>query len=208
MQSAAHRTAPRSRIVRSVRPAISSRPVARQPWSRRPGSVPAPAPAPAVASVPPIRSGRGQALGGPPAPAAGPPSPAPCSPSHAAAAASGRSLPQRSPLRCPPVRRVSSCRRPARAPRTPRPPEGAARRPIFERPRPGAPGTPQRSRPLAPGARRPMHPTRTFPGGPGGAPGAPAAAPAFQRAPALEPRPGFGTRTSRWHRPRRPAAAN
>jgi translation initiation factor IF-2 len=52
-------------------------------------------------------------------------------------------------------------------------------RPIFERPRPGAPGAPG-SRPsstMAPGARRPMHPTRTFPAGAGG-PGGP-------------PRPGF-----------------
>jgi translation initiation factor IF-2 len=74
------------------------------------------------------------------------------------------------------------------------PPGGIQRgRPIFERPRPQAPGAPG-SRPstMAPGARRPMHPTRTFPtgtgpGGPGGAPGRPGFAPGGAR-------PGFGAR--------------
>jgi translation initiation factor IF-2 len=64
-------------------------------------------------------------------------------------------------------------------------------RPIFERPRPGAPGAPG-SRPstMAPGARRPMHPTRTFPtgtGAPGSAPGRPGFTPGGAR-------PGFGAR--------------
>ncbi len=75
----------------------------------------------------------------------------------------------------------------------PPPPPGGPRTPIFQRPRPGyqgsnpsgGPGGPG-SRPMpggmAPGARRPMHPTRTFPGGPGGGPGGPGFA----------PRPGFG----------------
>jgi translation initiation factor IF-2 len=64
-------------------------------------------------------------------------------------------------------------------------------RPIFERPRPQAPGAPG-SRPstMAPGARRPMHPTRSFPtgapGGPGTAPGRPGFTPGA--------RPGFGAR--------------
>jgi translation initiation factor IF-2 len=63
-------------------------------------------------------------------------------------------------------------------------------RPIFERPRPQAPGAPG-SRPssMAPGARRPMHPTRTFPtgtGAPGGVPGRPGFTPGA--------RPGFGAR--------------
>jgi translation initiation factor IF-2 len=54
-------------------------------------------------------------------------------------------------------------------------------RPIFERPRPGGPTGAPGSRPpssMAPGARRPMHPTRTFPAGAPGGPGGP-------------PRPGF-----------------
>jgi translation initiation factor IF-2 len=64
-------------------------------------------------------------------------------------------------------------------------------RPIFERPRPAAPGAPG-SRPstMAPGARRPMHPTRSFPTGApgaGGAPGRPGFAPGGAR-------PGFGAR--------------
>jgi translation initiation factor IF-2 len=67
-------------------------------------------------------------------------------------------------------------------------------RPIFERPRPGmggAPGAPgARPSTMAPGARRPMHPTRSFPAGasgPGGAPGRPGFAPGGAR-------PGFGAR--------------
>ena len=61
-------------------------------------------------------------------------------------------------------------------------------RPIFERPRPQAPGAPG-SRPastMAPGARRPMHPTRTFPTGTG-EPGRPGFAPGGAR-------PGYGAR--------------
>jgi translation initiation factor IF-2 len=71
------------------------------------------------------------------------------------------------------------------------PPGGIQRgRPIFERPRPQAPGAPG-SRPstMAPGARRPMHPTRSFPtgtGAPGSAPGRPGFTPGA--------RPGFGAR--------------
>ncbi|HEX4652073.1 MAG TPA: translation initiation factor IF-2 N-terminal domain-containing protein, partial [Granulicella sp.] len=66
-------------------------------------------------------------------------------------------------------------------------------RPIFERPRPqGGPGggvsAPGQRPSLPPGARRPMHPTRTFPGGPGG-PGGPGR-PGFPGG----PRPGFGAR--------------
>jgi len=70
-------------------------------------------------------------------------------------------------------------------------------RPIFERPRPQSPGAPG-SRPpasMAPGARRPMHPTRTFPGGPsapGGAPGRPGFTPGAR--PGFPARPGFGAR--------------
>jgi translation initiation factor IF-2 len=63
-------------------------------------------------------------------------------------------------------------------------------RPIFERPRPGGPPGAPGSRPpssMAPGARRPMHPTRTFPTGTAGAPGRPGFAPGGAR-------PGFGAR--------------
>jgi len=95
----------------------------------------------------------------------------------------------------PPVRRIVM-------PQTgPRPiytaPPGAAAahgiqrgRPIFERPRPGAPGAPG-SRPgstMAPGARRPMHPTRTYPTGTG-APGRPGFTPGGAR-PEFGARPG------------------
>jgi translation initiation factor IF-2 len=71
------------------------------------------------------------------------------------------------------------------------PPGGIQRgRPIFERPRPGAPGAPgTRPTTMAPGARRPMHPTRTFPAGSPGGPGGPPR-------PGFTPgaRPGFGAR--------------
>jgi translation initiation factor IF-2 len=79
------------------------------------------------------------------------------------------------------------------------PPRG---RPIFERPRPGFPGSnpgAPGSRPpmgTAPGARRPMHPTRNgFPGGPAGGPGG-AARPGFTPGarPGFPARPGFGAR--------------
>jgi translation initiation factor IF-2 len=91
----------------------------------------------------------------------------------------------------PPARRVVM-------PQTgPRPiykaPAGAAHgiqrgRPIFERPRPGAAGAPGSHSPstMAPGARRPMHPTRTYPTGTG-APGRPGFPPGSAR-------PGFGAR--------------
>jgi len=77
-------------------------------------------------------------------------------------------------------------------------------RPIFERPRPqgpggssgpgGAGGPGSRPSTMAPGARRPMHPTRTFPtgapgSGPGGAPGRPGFTPGGAR-PAFGARPG------------------
>ena len=70
-------------------------------------------------------------------------------------------------------------------------------RPIFERPRPQAPGAPGAAVLRAwPGARRPMHPTRTFPGGPGGAPGGAPGRPGFAPGarPGFRPRPGFGAR--------------
>ena len=72
-------------------------------------------------------------------------------------------------------------------------PAGAAHgiqrgRPIFERPRPQAPGAlgPRPASTTAPGARRPMHPTRTFPTGTG-EPGRPGFAPGSAR-------PGYGAR--------------
>jgi translation initiation factor IF-2 len=77
-------------------------------------------------------------------------------------------------------------------------PAGANRTPIFQRPRPGyqggqgAPGArPGMGGPStgAPGARRPMHPTRPGFGGPGGGPGAPGFRPGFGAG-----RPGFGAR--------------
>ena len=61
-------------------------------------------------------------------------------------------------------------------------------RPIFERPRPQAPGAPgpRPASTTAPGARRPMHPTRTFPAGTG-EPARPGFAPGSAR-------PGYGAR--------------
>jgi translation initiation factor IF-2 len=105
----------------------------------------------------------------------------------------------------PPARRVIM---PQTGPRpiytAPAPVAGAPpRRPIFTRPGgPTAPGGYQGapgSRPpvgTAPGARRPMHPTRTFPGGPSspGGPGAPRPGFAPGARPGFPARPGFGAR--------------
>jgi translation initiation factor IF-2 len=72
-------------------------------------------------------------------------------------------------------------------------PAGAARTPIFQRPRPSYQGGAGTGAPGAPGARRPMHPTRSYPGGaPGGGPGAPGFAPR----PGGPGRPGFGNRSN------------
>ena len=61
-------------------------------------------------------------------------------------------------------------------------------RPIFDR-RPGGSGQrPQSGAPGAPGARRPMHPTRSSPTG------APGARPGFGQRPGMGGRPGFGQR--------------
>ncbi|MES2393724.1 MAG: translation initiation factor IF-2 [Acidobacteriota bacterium] len=173
----------------------------------------APVAAPAVASVPPAApvvvkpaavppSAPAAATPAPaaPAPVAAAPAPAP-EPIAAAAAPEAPAAPAAPAPPAAPVRRVVM---PQTGPRptylAPPPVPGApARRPIFERPRPGGPsgpgGRPGFSSgpggpggPAGPGARRPMHPTRTFPGGPGGAPGGPGGRPGFP------PRPGFGAR--------------
>ncbi len=107
---------------------------------------------------------------------------------HSSAVAASR----RNPFRSAPASRTGPPRRYAAdrpAPHLPRsaPASRAPRaRPIFQRPRPGyqggqgasggpagGPGAPGSRPGMAPGARRPMHPTRTFPGGPGGGPGGP-----------------------------------
>ena len=143
--------------------------------------------APVVAAVPPAAPVAAAApVATPEIPAAAEPEAAPSPVATPEAAAPAE-------VAAPPVRRVVM-------PQTgPRPiysaPAGAAGgiqrgRPIFERPRPQGPGAPG-SRPstMAPGARRPMHPTRTYPTGTG-APGGPAR-PGFAPGGA---RPGFGAR--------------
>ena len=173
-----------------VPPAIASRPVT-GPVVAKPPVVSA---IPAVASAPPAEPVVVKPAAVPPsapAPVAVAPIPVaepatPVAPEPVAAA------PEAQVANTPAPRRVVM---PQTGPRptyvAPPPPPGGPRTPIFQRPRPGyqggsnapggsgAPG----SRPgMAPGARRPMHPTRTFPGGTGGGPGGPGFA----------PRPGFG----------------
>jgi translation initiation factor IF-2 len=173
-----------------VPPAIASRPVT-GPVVAKPPVVAA---TPAVASAPPaepVAVKPAAVTPSAPAPAAVAPPPvaepvAPAAPEPVAAA------PEAPVVNTPAPRRVVM---PQTGPRptyvAPPPPPGGPRTPIFQRPRPGyqggsnAPGGSggPGSRPgMAPGARRPMHPTRTFPGGPGGGPGGPGFA----------PRPGFG----------------
>ncbi len=164
------------------------------------------APAPAVATSPvappaaPVAAAPVEAAPATLAPAAPAPS-APVAPSAPEVTSEATAPAAAAPTApAPPPRRVIM-------PQTgPRPiytaPAGAAAppqrgRPIFERPRPQSPGGPPGSRPpMAPGGRRPMHPTRTFPGGTGGAPGGPGRpgfAPGGAR-PGFPGRPGFGQR--------------
>ncbi len=146
------------------------------------------------------------------APTPAPPVTPPPAPAPVETAAAAAPVPEAPPA--PPARRVIM---PQTGPRPtyvapPPAPGQAPRRPIFERPRTGpgsGPGTTYTgpgSRPpmgtgggpgMAPGARRPMHPTRTFPGGPGGGPGgaprpgfAPGARPGIPGRPGFPPRPG------------------
>jgi translation initiation factor IF-2 len=170
-------------------PAIASRPVAGAVVAR-PAVAPAP---PAVASVPPAEPVVVKpAVVAPSAPVAAAPAP-PVAEPVVAAPEPVAAAPEVPAATVPAPRRVVM---PQTGPRptylAPPPPPGGPRTPIFQRPRPGyqggqgAPGSTSGgpgSRPgMAPGARRPMHPTRTFPTGTGGGPGGPGFA----------PRPGFG----------------
>jgi translation initiation factor IF-2 len=183
--------APR-RIVPIPRPA---NPVIVPP--RTPAAATAATPPPAVASqapATPVVVKPSEAPTPPPAPVQSAPEPVPAAPE--ATAPAPVETPAAPAVPAAPVRRVVMPQTGPRPSYTAAPGAAqAARRPIFERPRPGAPGAPGSfppgapgARPLAPGQRRPMHPTRTFPGGPGGAPGRPG----FPARPGMGARPGFG----------------
>ncbi|MGH9595779.1 MAG: translation initiation factor IF-2 N-terminal domain-containing protein, partial [Edaphobacter sp.] len=179
-------------------PAIASKPPVGPVIARPPVTV-APPPPPVAAAPPPAAKPAAPPVEATPVPApiavtpaATPPLTAPATEVPAARAETPASS-------NPPARRVIM---PQTGPRpiytAPAPAPGVPQRgrPIFERPRPQSPGAPG-SRPMsstAAGARRPMHPTRTFPGGPsgpGGAPGRPGFTPGGAR-PAFGARPGFG----------------
>ena len=184
-------------------PAIASRPVAGAVVARPPAAPAASGNAPAVVAVPPAEpvAARSPAVAAPAAPVA--PAAAPVAaptPEPVAAAPAAPAAPVPAPRR---VVMPQTGPRPTYS--APTPPPGAPRTPIFQRPRPGYQGNnpsgPGGPRPgmgqgagqgMAPGARRPMHPTRTFPTGTGG-PGGPGFAPrpGFGGGPA---RPGFGNR--------------
>jgi translation initiation factor IF-2 len=187
-------------------PVVVARPPATGPVVAKPPVVVVPHPA--IASSAPTAPVAVKAVDVPPAPPA--PVAAPVAPAHVpepVAAAEPEEVTAPTGPAAPAPRRVVM---PQTGPRPtylapPPPPGGPPRRPIFERPRPGQ-GGPPGSRPSfaggpggpagAPGARRPMHPTRTFPGGPGGAPGAPGSRPGFAPGgrPGFPARPGFGAR--------------
>jgi translation initiation factor IF-2 len=189
-------TMPLGRPGATVTSGVLSRPVSSAPVvvaaPPRPAVAgPAPAATPVVVA-PPAAASAAAPASAPVAETAAPETPATPTPEATAAPAA-------------PVRRVIM---PQTGPRpiytAPPPAPGAAnRRPIFERPRPGFPGSgpsgaPGSRPPMggpggAPGARRPMHPTRTFPGGPSG-PGGPGARPGFTPGarPGFPPRPGGG----------------
>ncbi len=192
-------TMPQGRPGATVTPGVLGRPL-----STAPVVVAAP-PRPAVAGPVPTT---GPVVVAPPAAAAAPAAPAPAVAAEAHAPETPATpTPEATAAPAAPVRRVIM---PQTGPRpiytAPPPAPGAAnRRPIFERPRPGFPGSgpsgpggPGSRPPMggpagAPGARRPMHPTRTFPGGPSG-PGGPGARPGFTPGarPGFPPRPGGG----------------
>ena len=156
-----------------VPPAIANRPVAGPVVAKPPVATP---PAPAVASAPPAEPVVVK--------------PAPSAP-HSSAAASAMESAEAEPAApsqgasaaaaVPAQRRVVM---PQTGPRptysAPATPPGAMRTPIFQRPRPG--GGPGVRPAAAQGVRRPMHPTRSFPGGPGSG----------SAGPGYSPRPGFG----------------
>ncbi len=187
-------SAPAADQVRASAPAPSA-PVVVRPPAPPPAAAAPPAPAPAVPPAVSTPAAVPSAAAAAPAAAGSEEATAP-----AVAAEPVAAVPPPPPG--PPVRRVimpQTGPRPIYTAPPPVPGAPARSRPIFERPRPGsssagAPGSAPGQRPgfLPPGARRPMHPTRTFPtGGPGGAPGArpgftPGARPGFPA------RPGFG----------------
>jgi len=190
-------------------PAIASRPVT-GPVVARPPVATTP---PAVVTVP-----AAEPVAVKPAVAA-PVAPTPvAAPAPAAPVAEPVAPPAATPVAAAPAAPVANVPAPRRVvmPQTgprptysapPPPPGGPPRTPIFQRPRPGyqgnnpsgGPGGPG-SRPLpggmAAGARRPMHPTRTFPTGTGGPGG-----------PGFAPRPGFGGGPGRPGFGNRPGAA-
>jgi translation initiation factor IF-2 len=187
-------------------PAIASRPVTGAVVVRPPvaGATPAAATTPAAAPIAakPAAAPAAPVAAAPVAPALVAAAPAPAPVVEAPAPAPVAEAPVVAAAPQPPAAPVRRVIMPQTGPRpsytAPPPVPGAApRRPIFERPRPGQPGSQQGgpgSRPMAPGARRPMHPTRTFPTGPGGGPGGPAR-PGFAPGgrPGFPPRPGgFG----------------
>jgi translation initiation factor IF-2 len=168
-------------------PAIASRPVPGAVVAR-PSAVPAPAAVSAPRSEPAVVKPSVAPVQAPVSAAPAAPVAAPAAPEPVAAA------PEAAVAAAPAQRRVVM---PQTGPRptylAPPPAPGSSRTPIFQRPRPGyqggqggssagGPGGPGSRPGMSPGARRPMHPTRTFPTGTGGGPGGPGFA----------PRPGFG----------------
>jgi translation initiation factor IF-2 len=178
-----------------------------------PRSVSPPATVPAVmrpAAAPPAATPSADVVPVPPTPPISTASPTPPAPPQAGSAESAGTgvsnpeiiaAPAAPPVPVgPPPRRVimpQTGPRPIYTAPPPAPGAPARSRPIFERPRPGttssAPSAPgQRPGFLPAGARRPMHPTRTFPtGGPGATPGRPGFAAPGGR-PGFPARPGFG----------------
>jgi len=127
---------------------------------------PPPAPTPAIASRPPQTT---VVVAKPPVHAAPPVAAAPVAAAPKPAAPEPPAAPAPPPPPPLPVRRTIMPQTGPRPTYTAQPGAnvGPQRgRPIFERPRPGAPGSrPSPGGPLAPGARRPMHPTRSYPAG-------------------------------------------
>ena len=172
----------------------------------RPSAVIAPPPTPAIASRPPQTT---VVVAKPPVVAVPPPATAPIvakpvaptAPEPPAPVAAAPVVPPPPPV---PVRRTIMPQTGPRPSYTAQPGAnvGPQRgRPIFERPRPGAPGggRPSSGAPLPAGARRPMHPTRSYPAG--DAPRTPGTRPGFGARPGgpggMMPPPGEAPRPAR-----------
>jgi len=170
--------APPPKLVLPIRPAVVAPVAPPPPASAAPVSV---TPHPVAPVTPPVQAAPPAAPTQPPAPIAARPA-APLAQTHVQAPPPRMIVPQTGPrpvYKAPPRPIAPAATASTQAPR-PAPGRPVPGQPIFQRPRPGAPGGPGVRPAMRPGERRPMHPTRQSPTGTrpiGVGPGAPPAGP-------------------------------